>query len=365
MSWQNWLIIITSWTGLIFFISKIRKAPTSLDFENTPEALIMETTNVVTRVVENKNIYTGQVCPKNYAELRFSITGEIDEIIKDDNAFVKKGEIIAKLRDTNGLTASAKAAEENLAKEKLQLSIIEKMHADGGASELELQAQKANCQIAYYEHLRRMTEIEKIYLRAPFDGVLGLFAANLRKGAYFTGEKPLVDIFEQGDVFIDISVPEWTLKEFLKLQGVQGLNEIKVLVEDTNSTFVSKGKIVGMGFRADKVHGSFLRAVVENEFILLPNEFVKVQITYGQRHILAVPTSAISMHENKNYYVYLIIDGKAVLTEVLTGGEFDGFMSIITSNNIGIKDGDEIVLDGSALIDGMQIISLGGVHENS
>ena len=172
-------------------------------------------------------------------------------------------------------------------------------------------------------------------IKAPFAGIVGL--RQVSAGAYLRAGEDVVRLDKVDTLKLDFRVPEVFLGRLRKDQTV-------ALRVDAFSTEQFNGRVYALETTVDeKTRTVLLRASVPNPSgKLKPGMFVRVTLELGSRNdAVMVPEQALVPRGVKNF-VFKVIDGKAALTEVVTGSRTLGEVEITK----GVASGELVVTDG-------------------
>jgi membrane fusion protein, multidrug efflux system len=180
------------------------------------------------------------------------------------------------------------------------------------------------------------TALEKMTLRAPFSGQVGLREVSV--GEFVNVGQDLVTLVRLDPIEVDFSVPESAIG---KLEHGQ---HITVTV-DAYPGDVFGGEVVAIDPVIDpNSRSARLRARVANpDGRLRPGQFAKLQLDTGGNAgaAILVPEQAL-MQDGNVRYVYTIVDGKAHRVEVQTGLRVPGKVQVTE----GLKAGDTVITAG-------------------
>jgi membrane fusion protein (multidrug efflux system) len=192
---------------------------------------------------------------------------------------------------------------------------------------------------AYRKATARRQEDEarlaKTEIRAPFAGTVGL--RQVSAGAYLKAGDDIVRLDKIDTLKLDFRVPEVFLGRLRKDQAVN-------LRVDAFPNEVFSGRVYALETTVDeKTRTVLLRARVANPAARLkPGMFARVTLELGSRsNAVLVPEQALVPRGNKSF-VFRVLDGKAVLTEVATGSRTAGEVEITK----GLAAGENVVTDG-------------------
>lgn len=176
---------------------------------------------------------------------------------------------------------------------------------------------------------------EKLSIRAPFSGVLGV--RKVSPGAYLNPGVEVVNLEKIDQLKVDFKVPETYLARVRVGQSLE-------LTVDALPGRTFAGAIYAIDPQVD-VNGRALRirARLDNpELLLRPGLFARIAIKNMQvQETVYVPEEAIVPRGNAAF-VYRIADGRAVETPVRLGARLAGAVEVLE----GLSDGAEVVTAG-------------------
>jgi membrane fusion protein (multidrug efflux system) len=299
-------------------------------------------------------------------EIRSKITGYIEQIMVDEGAFVKKGQVLFRL-NANDIQATVRSAEAqvkvaeadvnsariNLEKTRplVEKNIISKFDLESVESLLKAkEAQLAQAQ-ANLENAKANLQYTRI--SSPADGIIGTFPYRVGSLVSATNAEPLTTVSNTAKMYAYFSFNE---KDFLSLtKGLEGKNlqekftrlpEVSLVMAD-NSVYGVPGKIETASGLVDQQTGAVnVRATFPNpEGILRSGGSGLVRIPQKIDSVIIIPQKTSYELQGK-YFVYLVgADNKVHNTEiqVIAGNLKDSY--VVTS---GLNAGDKIVLEGIA-----------------
>ena len=188
----------------------------------------------------------------------------------------------------------------------------------------------------------------KTEIHAPFAGIVGL--RQVSAGAYLKAGEDIVRLDKIDVMKLDFRVPEVYLGKIRREQPVA------VRVDAFPGERFS-GRVYAVETSVDeKTRTVQLRGRVENKGLKLrPGMFARVVLELGTNDKAAlVPEQAIVPRGDQNF-VFRVVDGKAMLTEVGLGSRTPGQVEIVR----GLKPGELVVTDGQLkLQDGFPVMVL-------
>lgn len=282
-------------------------------FEEMPEeAILVKAYKISRRDFDDTMPSLGTI--KGYREmnLKFEVNGVVDSINFREGEEVREGDIIASLDQYDALLKLKYAKIElDKAKKLFEIGSIIKMRLD--QAELEYESAKS--------------DLDKTYLYAPRDGVLGTRDAEV--GEFLTSNDKAVTLIDDSDVFAEIGVIE---RDIGKVRVGQNA---KVFV-DAYTDVDFKGKVDNVSPVVEgrsRTQSAKIR-VNNAKKLLLPGMFTRVLTDiYSKENAIVIPNTALN-REEEGYVTYIIHkaepefpeaaeieEAEAVLTEEEAGQE--------------------------------------------
>ena len=276
--------------------------------------------------------------------LRPEVAGRISAITFREGERVGKGAPLVKL-DPSVTEAEAQQARANLtlAKSKYKRAVdLEKQGFISGQArdEAENNLRVSEAVLAVAE-----AKLSKLTITAPFSGIIGLRSVSV--GDYVKEGTDMVNLESVDTLKVDFRVPEIYLTQVRVGQTLQ-------MTLDAMPGKSYEGTVFAINPLIDAAGRSVvIRAQVRNQGIVLrPGMFARVRLlTRELQDTLVVPEQAI-VPQGDEWYVYRVIDGKALRTKVEIGQRRDGKTEIVR----GLQDGDLVVTAGQLkLRDGVPV----------
>jgi membrane fusion protein (multidrug efflux system) len=201
-----------------------------------------------------------------------------------------------------------------------------------------LQGAEASVQLA-------QARLEKTRITAPFPGVMGL--RTISEGDFVESGQRLVSLVELDPIKVDFRVGEIFLAEVLAGQTIEvGVDALP------GKHFV--GEVYAIEPQVD-INGRaiVIRALLPNpELTLRPGLFSRVQlIINAAAEAILVPEDAI-VPRGDQHFVFRIIDGHAIMTEVIVGQRRASVVEIregLTADDVVVTAGQLKLRDGIAV----------------
>jgi membrane fusion protein (multidrug efflux system) len=181
--------------------------------------------------------------------------------------------------------------------------------------------------------------LRKTELRAPFGGTVGL--RRVSPGAFVQPGQDIVELQDLSAMKVDFQVPE------LYLPDVTAGLALSVSI-DTFPGEIFSGQVYAIAPSLDINSRSVqVRARVDNpEGKLRPGLFARVNLLIAQRDAAVMIPEEALWPIGKEQFVYRVIDGKAVLTRIVSGYRRSGEVEISS----GLQDGEQVITAGQMKI---------------
>ncbi len=281
--------------------------------------------------------FVGTLSPVQGVTLTAEVGGILSEILVENGAGVKKGDVLFILDATQEKAELASAvallrlARLNLDRSKglLQKKIIAVSELDSAQAEFEAdQARVDNLQAI----------IDKKIIRAPFDGKIGIRKVNL--GQTIKQSDELIPVHQSDPIFVDFAVPQTRLA---KIHVGQSLR-----VESDGLEEPALGKITAINPMVDEsTRTAMVQGLLDNPGDKLrPGQFARVDVIFPEKQtVVSVPGTAI-VHQAYGDLVFVVVEeeGKQVVRQqfVQVGMRRGDFVEIVK----GLSAGDRVVSAG-------------------
>ena len=296
----------------------------------------------------------GNLTPVQGVDVSNQLAGNVTGIYFQSGTEVKQGQLLVQLDDSSqraqliGLKAQVQLAEVNFqrARELIKQHLISKSDLD--TAENNLKQAQSNLQ-------NDLSAIDKLAIRAPFSGQIGIRNVNL--GQYLAAGTSIASLQSLGTLYVQFGLPEQDLATLARGQHVE-------ITVDTYPGRIFSGELTAINSAVDpNTHNVTLQATIHNaEHLLRAGMFANVHVYAGKpQTVVTVPTSAVDYSLYGSSVFIVKQDGKDAAGKpmtkvtqqfVTTGEERDGRVAIIT----GLKAGDVVVTAGQQkLQNGMQV----------
>lgn len=276
---------------------------------------------------------SGTLLAGEEVELRAETTGKLVEFHIDEGRFVKKGQLLARVNDSETrarlekLKSDLKLAQDDFER-KLRLKEINALsQQDLDVAVNRVDGIKADIRLAE-------AQIEKAEVRAPFDGRIGL--RNVSPGSFIGSTTVLATLIQDNPLRLEFSVPEryaYHLEKGKEVTFTLGHNptQYKANIYATESVIDAQTRALRARANCPNPKGE-----------LIPGSFARVSfnLTGNPETLLIPPHALIPVLGGQN--VILVRNSKAVFTNVEIGIRTATAVEIVS----GISPGDTLLLSG-------------------
>ena len=282
--------------------------------------------------------YSGTVEASQTIPLSFRTSGTVEKVLVGEGDFVKKGQLLATIDDTDAQNmheiALSKYKQASDAYERLQ-SVYDK----GSLPEIKWVEMETNLSQAKSSLELSKNNLKKCNLISPASGIIGRRNIETGMSSINLSGSPL-EIVDIKTVNIKISVPENEISKIKK-----GLKTEILVAAAGNKKY--EGKITTVSPVADLISRTYEAKikVVNHDLELKPGMVcdVSLNIPSGEDFIV-IPYQSISKDSDGNTFVFLVdtSNKKAHKQVVAAGGYFGDYIEIIS----GLSPGQTIVCKG-------------------
>ncbi|MFC6997806.1 efflux RND transporter periplasmic adaptor subunit [Rufibacter roseus] len=282
---------------------------------------------------QDKITATGTVLPNEEVDLRSEVSGRITNLNFKEGSRVRKGQLLLSVNaqemqaQINKLESNRKLYQDM---EKRQRTLLEKEYI----SQQEYEQARNQLSTTLADLQAQRAALAKAYIRAPFDGVIGL--RQVSEGGYVTPTTPIAKLVDISPVKIDFDIPG------RYAQQVKVGDNINFSIEGDPKAYTAQIYAIEPNIdpttRTVQVRARYSN---QNEEVK-PGAFVTVQISLKEiAEAILIPTEAI-IPQASGHQVYLAKDGKAVPKEVKIGLRSESMIQILE----GLQPGDSVIRSG-------------------
>ena len=279
--------------------------------------------------------FSGKIEAEKTVNIAPSMSGKIDKLIVDVGSTVKKGDLLAKLDDTQ--LKQTRTQYVNMEKNYKRMQELQKTGAIDGATfdEVETGYEVAK---SSYEFVLENTEV-----KAPINGVVTLIFKKEGENYDAMMDPMLLRMMNLDEIKAKIQASDADINKITKGQ--------KVLLKVSSSDEEFTGSVSFVSPEADMMSGTFNVEIAANnkKNILKHNQFARIKVLIKtSENTIIVPQQAIL---NANH-VFIVENDKAVKKYVILGLEneyeieiTEGLQNgeiVIIRGNIGLSEGDKV-----------------------
>jgi membrane fusion protein (multidrug efflux system) len=261
-------------------------------------------------------------------------SGIVARIVFTEGQRVKQGDVIVEFeaREKKADLETAKAQHDEVSR---TLERARQLRATGAATQarvedLQAQARAAAARVASAEARRA-----DLMLAAPFPGRVGM--RQVSPGALVQPGTAITTLDDISTIKVEFAVP----------QTVLGRLKPGLIVRATTNALKDRafnGQIAVIDTRVDPVTRS-VRAIAKfdnGDEALRPGLFLNIELEIGSRaDAVVIPEEAV-VSLGTTQYVFRIVDGRAVRTEVVLGSRKPGVVEIVQ----GVAPGERVIVQG-------------------
>lgn len=250
---------------------------------------------------------------------------------------VRKGQLVIRLENReyeNGIALDSK---------KLNLEISEQeqnkqkvLYEKGGVTLSEMRNTEVRVTNARYDLENAKINMEKMNIKAPFDGVIVSLPHYTNDSRVEQG-KPMLGVMSYTSMYMDINLPESTIP-YIRLEQPVYVTHY-TLPEDTLKGVISElSPAISAETRTFKG-----KVLIDNpDLKLRPGMFIKADVVVDRADsAIIIPKNAILSTRNRKY-VYVVEKNTAVVRYIKTGLEDDEQIQITQ----GLKENENLVVRG-------------------
>ena len=246
---------------------------------------------------------------------------------------VSQGTVIAKI-DDEMLQLQLENAEVSIEGQKNDDNRYTNLAKDNAVAGVQVEKTKLGLRSAEIQKKQLQKQLRSTTIKAPFSGVITKKLVDL--GSVIGPGTPLVEITDISSLKLTVNVPERDILKFKMNQSVSVKADIY-----GNRSF--DGKVTNISVVADKSHNFKVQITLKNsKQELMAGMYGSVQLANSNSiKAFAIPRKAL-IGSSKNPQVYVVRDGKAILTNINAGTSDGEYIEVIS----GISKSDKIVVKG-------------------
>jgi len=247
---------------------------------------------------------------------------------------VRTGDVLVEL-DNKQEAADLSLAEAQLKQAENQYQRSKTLAVSQAVSAADLDQLEANVLVARAQVQGARARLERLSVRAPFAGTVGLRKVSL--GDLVGPDTVITTLDDTSVIKLEFGIPE---------NFVGDLKAGMTIVADS-TVYAGRrfqGTVTSIDSRVDPVTRAVtvLATVPNDEGLLKPGMFLTVGLEKKRDDVLMIPEEALVPREGRQY-VFVVEDGKAVEREVALGGRAPGLAEIRS----GLDSGALLITEGT------------------
>ena len=286
---------------------------------------------------------TGNILADEEIYIRPESSGRITGIYFDEDSAVQTGDLLVKLNDAELQQQLRSASYQiNLAilREKRQRELLSRNAI--AQEDYDMVLNELNILKAQSDRIK--AQIDKMEIRAPFDGIIGLKETSI--GSFVSPDVVISSLQKMDTVKIEFTVPERHRPMVARGQRIRFQQE--------GYENMRQGTVYALHPRVDRETRSLrMRAIAPNsDYDLYPGAFVRIEMDLREiKDALLIPAEAL-IPQMTGFSVFVHEGGRSVLREVQTGTRTDRMVHVTE----GLSPGDTVITTGLLQIrDGMTV----------
>jgi membrane fusion protein (multidrug efflux system) len=277
---------------------------------------------------------TGQIEAMQSVELRPDIEGRIAEILVREGSLVSRGQALFQVDDAELKAEVARAeAERDLARQSLTRT--RELLAQKASSQSEMERAEATSRSTEAQYQLLKVRLDRTTVRAPFSGVAGQRLVSL--GDYVTTSDGLMQLQTVSPQRAVFQVPERYAEQVAVGQRVT-FRVAALPGRDFAGRVDFVDPVVQLPGRTITIKAQ----VPNSRRELQPGMFIEARLATEVRPNAVVIAEDAVLPLQGNYFVWVVIDGKATRRQVELGVRTPGFVE----SRSGVEAGEQVVVGG-------------------
>ena len=296
-------------------------------------SILVQTTLPAMHTFESSFSFLGTFEPVRQNTIGSDANGKVIKLNVEEGDNVSKGQIIAKV-DDEMLQLQLQNAEVSVEGQKNDDSRYTNLVKDNAIAGVQAEKTKLGLRAAEIQKRQIQKQLKSTNITAPFSGVITKKMVDL--GSVIGAGSPLFEITDISSLKLTVSVPE---RDILKFK----LNQAVSVSADIYGKRMFDGKVTNVSVQADKSHNFKVQITVKNaQRDLMAGMYGSATLTNSQsKTAMSIPRKGL-VGSSKNPQVYLMKNGKSILTSFNAGTSDGEFIEVID----GISKDDQIIIKG-------------------
>jgi RND family efflux transporter MFP subunit len=343
---KKWIIAAIVMLLLLFWIWQ-RHDPKPYATKTTQEPVPVKVVVVKEKGLHDSVTTQGNITG-NEIELRFEIPGTLKQFKLKPGAPVKQGDMIAQMDDQDAALkiqyrkSKVEALEAQYLAAESKLKLYEDLFSTGyllpaklEEMRYEKESKEKEWQSASLELLSAQKEYEKVFLKAPVDGVIA--EVESAEGEFVPLGTKVASLIDAKNLYLELTVSESHLR---KIEIGQQVRLKTHPLRDRNFVGVIEGMVPLID---DKSRTAKVKVrLSELDTALVPGMFVRAEIAlYENEGALVIPRSCLVQKEESAFVMVVDSQNQASLRTVEIGYATDEKVEIVS----GLAEGEKIIAE--------------------
>ena len=353
--------LVTALLATIFLSACEKTSQVEAEPELRPVRTLLVKTVDVSQALE----FTAVVDAVNRADLAFKISGNLTQLLVKQGDKVNKGDVIAKLDDTDLKIYVAEAqahfdtamADLTRAKNLVQTNYISASEFD----QIRTKAQSAKAQLASANN-----NLDYSRLRASFEGVIAkVYSKNYQE---INAKEPIVRLHDLSEIQLIVNIPE-SIMIHLKKNAAQGVVSATFNSIEDHSFPLQFSEVATLADEHSKTYEVIFTMKALDGYAILPGmtASVSAQVALPHHENQVQPSFYLPSHtvlkDNQGNYVFVVnkhkngvgkISRKSVVIGNITAQGIEVFTSftspVSSGSNAGLQSGDHVITAGMSKV---------------
>lgn len=315
-------------------LSNKKAAEEKLYIHDASAAVYVETASPVNHTFENSLSFLGTFEPFRQNTIESDASGKIIRLAVEEGDRVSQGQLIAKI-DDEMLQLQLQNAEISIEGQKNDDNRYSNLAKENAVAGVQVEKTKLGLRSAEVQKKQIQKQLRSTSILAPFSGVVTKKMVDL--GSVIGPGSPLVELTDISSLKLTVSVPERDVMKFRVGQNVS------VYVDIYNKSSFD-GKVTNINVVADKSHNFKVQITVKNnkDMQIMAGMYGSVRLSNNKSvTAMSIPRRAL-VGSSKNPQVYVVRNGKAVLTSFNAGTSDGDYIEVVS----GLSKNDVIVVKG-------------------
>lgn len=318
---------------LMKLLSNQKAVKNKIYIHDVEAAVLVKDASPSVHTFESSFTFLGTFEPFRQNTISSDAQGKLIKLNVEEGDRVSQGQLIAKV-DDEMLRLQLDNVEVSLEGQKNDDARYTNLSKENAVPGIQVEKTKLGVRSSEIQKKQIEKQLRSTNISAPFSGVITKKMVDL--GSFIGAGTPVVEITDISSLKLTVNVPERDILKFKMGQSVD-------INADIYGKRVFKGKVTNISVQADRSHNFKIQITVPNaKQELMAGMYGSVSLTNDKSiTALAIPRKAL-VGSSKNPQVYVIRNGKAILTSFNAGTSDGEYIEVVD----GLTKTDRIVIKG-------------------